>query len=50
MTMWQLFKTRSIKTGKKNFEEGKITKEQLTAVEDDCIRDLVGKIKSWDIM
>lgn len=35
----------ALKTARKNFEEGKITKEQLTAVEDDCIRDLVGKIK-----
>ena len=34
-----------LKQARKNFEEGKITKEQLTAVEDDCIRDLVGKIK-----
>ena len=35
----------ALKQARKNFEEGKITKEQLTAVEDDCIRDLVGKIK-----
>ena len=30
-----------LKQARKNFEEGKITKEQLTAVEDDCIRHLV---------
>ena len=35
----------ALKQARKNFEEGKITKEELTAVEDDCIRDLVGKIK-----
>ena len=32
----------ALKQARKNFEEGKITKEELTAVEDDCIRDLVG--------
>lgn len=34
-----------LKQARKNFDEGKITKEELTAVEDDCIRDLVAKIK-----
>ena len=33
-----------LKQARADFEAGTITKEQLTAVEDDCIRDLITKI------
>lgn len=40
----------ALKQARKNFEEGKITKEELTAVEDDCSVIWLEKSKSWDIM
>lgn len=35
-----------LKQARADFEAGTITKEQLTAVEDDCIRDLITKTKA----
>ena len=35
-----------LKQARADFETGAITKDQLTAVEDDCIRDLITKTKS----
>ena len=35
-----------LKQARANFEAGTITQEQLTAVEDDCIRDLITKTKA----
>lgn len=35
-----------LKQARTDFEAGTITKEQLTAVEDDCIRDLITKTKA----
>ena len=34
-----------LKDARKDFEEGKITQADLTKVEDECIVDLVNKIK-----
>ena len=35
----------ALKQARTAFEDGTITKEELTAVEDDCIRALVAKLK-----
>ena len=36
---------QKLKDARKNFEEGTISQEKLTAVEDECILELVAKIK-----
>ena len=36
---------KKLKDARKNFEEGTISQEKLTAVEDECILELVAKIK-----
>ena len=36
---------QKLKDARKNFEEGTISQEKLTAVEDECIQELVAKIK-----
>lgn len=36
---------QELKDARKNFEEGTISQEKLTAVEDECIQELVAKIK-----
>lgn len=38
-----------LKTARKNFEEGKIQKEELTRIEDECIKDLIAKQKEVGI-
>ena len=39
-----------LKDARKDFEEGKITQADLTKVEDECIVDLVNKIKDLATM
>ena len=34
-----------LKKARADYESGKIKQEELTAVEDDCIRELVAKVK-----
>lgn len=45
MIMWEAFKTERLKKARADYESGKIKQEELTAVEDDCIRELVAKVK-----
>ena len=40
---------QKLKDARKNFEEGTISQEKLTAVEDECILELVAKIKELGI-
>ena len=35
-----------LKEAKKNFEEGKITQDELNQITDDCVRDVVAKQKA----
>ena len=35
-----------LKEAKKNFEEGKITQDELDKITDDCVRDVVAKQKA----
>ena len=41
----KFLRPQKLKDARKNFEEGTISQEKLTAVEDECILELVAKIK-----
>ena len=41
---------QKLKDARKNFEEGTISQEKLTAVEDECILELVARLRNLDIM
>lgn len=44
----KFLRPQKLKDARKNFEEGTISQEKLTAVEDECILELVAKIKELE--